>query len=543
MTVLLSSIPNLLVLATERGRANLWFMHNGSDTAVYFAYIRNVADGRFFQRNLFGIDDQGSSIVNLFFNVLGWFARLTGLSIPVLMELSRIVVGLLLIRAIWWLIGLVVDDGRARRSALVAVCFFSGLGWTWLLGDRSSSGPPDFVSPVVNTFYSVLFSSLFTVSLLLMVGVLGWAWKAEVEGKARYAVASGVCAMLLGNIHSYDILTVVAIWISVLVAAGFAKKLTWATLARAGIVAGFVALSLAYQWYSLRAAGVLQHRDTVPTLSAPPHVLLMAFGLMVPLGLFAAWKSRSSFARPETFVAGSVFLLVWFGVHLLLGYAPVNFQRKLLLGSHIPIAILAGVGLAAATAAFKGVTRATAWVGAVLLLSATNLVVLRDKIRYVRDPLAAGVRPYLTTGEVEALAWLTRNTPTHSRIQGIPEFQVDESGALRDSDPRDITLPLMIPGLTGREVYAAHWGETPSFPDRLREVAEFSSRGTSDAWRRQWLQDARIDYLVLNERAVGTGAYRDRVPFEVWLEAPPHYLELVFRSGSEPDVAVFKVVR
>jgi len=534
------------VLATQRGRANLWYMHNGADTAVYFAYVRNVADGRFFQRNLFGIEDQGSLIVNLFFNVLGWTARVTGLSVPVIMELSRLAVGLLLIRAVWWLVTLVVEETRARRTALVAVCFFSGLGWTWLFSSRAGSGPPDFISPVVNTFYSVLFSSLFTVSLLLMVGVLGWAWRSEVERKARYAVASGVCAMLLGNIHSYDILTVVAIWLGVLAAAGFAKKLTWGTLGRVGIVAGFVAIALFYQWYSLRAAGVLEHRDTVPTLTAPPLTVLLAFGLMVPLGLYAAWKAKDRFAHPEVFVAGSVFLLVWFGVNLLLGYAPVNFQRKLLLGSHIPIAILAGVGLAALTSAMQGMTRAFAWGTSVLLLSLTNLVVLREKVRFVLDePSRAAVRPYLTPGEVDVIAWLQANTAPTSRIQAMPEFPIagNEERRLTDGDPLDITLPLLIPGLTGRAVYAAHWGETPTFPKRLKELYEFAKRETSDVRREAWLRDAKIDYLVVNRPAVGVDAYRDLVPFEVWLESPPPYLRRVFRSPSDPDAAVFEVVR
>jgi len=62
---------------------------------------------------------------------------------------------------------------------------------------------------------------------------------------------------------------------------------------------------------------VLEHRDTVPTLTAPPLTVLLAFGLMVPLGLYAAWKAKDRFAHPEVFVAGSVFLLVWFGVNLL----------------------------------------------------------------------------------------------------------------------------------------------------------------------------------------------------------------------------------
>ena len=75
------------------------------------------------------------------------------------------------------------------------------------------------------------------------------------------------------------------------------------------------------------------------TLSPPPIDYLLGYGL---LWVFAFFGARQAWRRKSDW---DVLLLVWIVVTLPMLYAPFPLQRRLSLGLHVPIGILAAIGL------------------------------------------------------------------------------------------------------------------------------------------------------------------------------------------------------
>src|SRR5206468_3459306 len=110
---------------------------------------------------------------NLFFLALGWLSALLHVPPTVMYQAARVVLGVALLRAVWWLLEMWLADPRARRAAFLCVCFSAGLGWMPGLWEQGIlRGPADTWQPEAVTFLSLYLFPLFVVSLLLMVGVI-----------------------------------------------------------------------------------------------------------------------------------------------------------------------------------------------------------------------------------------------------------------------------------------------------------------------------------------------------------------------------------
>ena len=113
-----------------------WLGYNFDDSCVYLSWMRQASDGHFFQRNLFATDPQSGHQFNLFFLILGNFARFSHLPLLAVWHISRIVLGVFFLRAVWWLI-----DWSSRTSvrAGLRICWSAfHPGWA---GFPASCGP------------------------------------------------------------------------------------------------------------------------------------------------------------------------------------------------------------------------------------------------------------------------------------------------------------------------------------------------------------------------------------------------------------------
>src|SRR5207248_10882570 len=96
-------------------------------------------------------------------------------------------------------------------------------------------------------------------------------------------------------------------------------------------------------WF-YRREPVFPHRLAIETLSPPFRLYLKGYGLLLPLaayGLLALLRSRGVRAQPH-----ALLLPVWVVAGFAIAYLPVPFQRKLVMGLHFPLALLAGLGIA-----------------------------------------------------------------------------------------------------------------------------------------------------------------------------------------------------
>jgi hypothetical protein len=356
------------------------------------------------------------------------------------------------------------------------------------------------------TFLTLYLNPLFTVSLLLMVGFL--IGLLDSESSAKPAALSGICGLVLGNIHGYDVITLTAIWLLYLITRTLANRRIPRNLLAPTLIAFMPAfLSAGYQYFLLKSNPVFAARVNVPTLSPPLLRYVLGFGLLIPLALAGATtlRSRGTVETEElenqkspTLLYSStplLFLASWAVANLGATYLPVPFQRKMVMGLHLPLCILAGAAIGAGFSSFS-VNRWRLALGSILLVTTfTNLRFLWRDIEFFQANLAQSLiqRPFLMQGERQLLAWLRTSVKPGTAVQPLPWIPIQESGRL------DTTLAAFAPGLTGLPVAAGHWGETPNFGETIKEWGRFA-RGMPAESANELLQRTGVRYVISSQK-------------------------------------------
>ena len=511
LTLLLASAPYLWgwLVALPPGHVYPGFPpQNIDDTAVYFAWMRQAEDGRFFLRNQFTTEAQQGVLFNLFFWLLGSAARVFHLSLSTVFHGARVVCGGLLLWAVAGLIRETLAEERARRIAFALVCVGSGLGCLWAGMGLDTPGiekPVDLWQPEAITFPSIYMTPLFPAALALMVVFFAALLRAERTGRTRDVWPAALAGALLGNFHSYDVIHLFAVAGAYRIVADIAARRIdrggWTRL----ILAGLATLpTTAYQYWALRVEPVFQERALVPTLNVSPHWLLLGFGVpgLLAMGMIAA---SSRVRRGGFFVDDTALRLLctWAVIGIAVSYAPVSFQRKMLMGAHLPICLLAGAALAGLTARLTGSLPRIAVAGVVLITTLSNLwFLVRDVVRINGNISATPHRPFLSRAESDALRWLRDNTRPGDAVLVGPDPTSHRRFPFNPLYPH---LSVYVPALAGNAVYNGHWGETGQrFGQTLADMGRFFHAGGDDDFRRRLLRDAGIRYVLCVNALAGT---------------------------------------
>lgn len=372
--------------------------------------------------------------------------------------------------------------------ALWLACVSAGLGWLFWR-DVGIRAPIDAWQVEAFTFLSLYLNPLFVVGTLLMTACIYDLWRAVQECRWEYAVRAGVWALLLGNIHSYDVVQVAGAWLAFLVLSTLLQRHVDSRRWLMALTTGIIGLpTVAYQYWLYRVDPIFRHRADVPT-SAPPvwHVLAGYAPLLVLALVAVVILARERRHREEPFL----FLLCWAIVGVGLQYLPrifalvgihlpMNFERKMVMGAHLPLCALAGWGLWLMVRHLPA-RRALLVTAVVIALTTPSNIrwLIRDAQNLIRNMANTGMhRAYMEPEEWEAIQWLAQNTRPEEAVLTFPSFGV------------------FIPPFAGNRVYAGHWGETPQFAERLRETLRFLDARRSDEERYDLLRRAKVRYIV-----------------------------------------------
>ena len=227
------------------------------------------------------------------------------------------------------------------------------------------------------------------------------------------------------------------------------------------------------------------------------------------------------------------FLIVWLIVGIAVAYLPVPFQRKMLMGAHLPICLLAGVGLDALTARLSGDFPKIAALFGVLLTTPSNvLYLLADMGRLDSNSGTTARKPYLSADDQKALAWLKEHAAETDAVLVSP----DPDSLKRYPGTFEPHLNAYVAGWAGVICYNGHWSETLSYPKKNGAALRFFRSDTDDETRKQLLSENHIRYVLLVNRLSG---------FQVegysaidWTQATPLFLKAVY-TGSE--LTIFEV--
>jgi hypothetical protein len=485
--VLFTLLPYLFGAWLSLGRKYFWINHNIDDNCVYLAWIRQAWEGHFFFENRFTTDPQPRLSTNLFFWAIGTIARWTGLPVLFLFHAARMGLGVVWLWTLWLLYKRLLPNG-ARMPALWLACVSAGLGWLFWR-DAGIDAPIDTWQVEAFTFLSLCLNPLFVVGTLLMTACIYDLWRAVQERRWVYTVRAGIWALLVGNIHSYDVIQVAGAWLAFLVVSSFVQRRFDRQRWLMGLTAGAIGLpTVAYQYWLYRVDPIFRHRADVPTSAPPLWHVLAGYAPLLILAVAAVWVTvRERRHREEPFLLLFCWAVVGIGLQYLPRifsaagiHLPMNFERKMVMGAHLPLCALAGWGLWLLVRHLPA-RRALLVTALVIALTTPSNVrwLIRDAHNLIRNMANTGMhRAYMEPEEWEAIQWLARNTNPEEAVLTFPSFGV------------------FVPPFAGNRVYVGHWGETPQFAERLRETLRFLDARRSDEERYELLRRARVKYIV-----------------------------------------------
>ena len=565
-TLFAASLPYLLgYFITPPGTSFVGTVYNIDDYCNYLSWLRQMADGHFFLRNLFTTDPQKGIEFNVFFWLLGRVMAITHCSPQAVLQLARVGGSLPLL----WLIyrfyrHSLPANAPARLTAFGLACLSSGFGWAdWQRWQDSSpvGSPVDAWQPEAYTFLSLYTSALFVVSTLLILGALYALLLGEQTGKWKYPIIAGVCGGILGNMHSYDVLHISAAWGLFLIVLTVLKRgqgvaMSW--------LRGIVALSLTlpttgYMVYLLKHEQVFAKRAAVPTLSPALWHYVLGYGLVFLLAVLAGvviarrgeptparssppllvrkglGKNKHSSPAPPSLTGEGVggrgsawaspllFALCWAIAGLGVCYLPFAFQRKMLMGEHIPLCLLAGIGAAWLVDRLAPRFRVAALTLIVLASLPSNVLFLARDLRHLGENRSeTRLSPFISSSLVDVYDWFRDHTPPEAGIVGFPG------------------LCTYLPGEAGRAVWAGHWGETPHYPEKETEFEDAFDKDAPDAARHAFLQSTGAGYIFY-PKDVSPLTYTRHGEVHQYVElvaAPPAYLIPVY---SNDTFTVYKI--
>jgi hypothetical protein len=511
----LASLPYLVgALAAGPDRIFTGLQVNPLDGVSYLAKMRLGYNGEWLFRLLFTPEPGQGVFLFTYFIALGQLARIFSLPLIVVFHLARLLGGFALLWMIYQLIARVTDTAHfanaidLRRRAWWIVAMSSGVGWlAALLGHGAAS---DLTIPESNTFYSLIANAHFALAAAIMIAMVILVLEMRSFSIGRIALLTGLSLGLaiiqpFAPIAVYTILgvTLLVIWwrnSRVHPERSVAQSRDASAFPRYAFTATFIAGLITAPWLlylyaATQADAVLQAWSAQNlTPSPPPLDYLLGYGL---LWIFAFFGLRQAWQRKTDW---DVLLLVWILVTLPLLYAPFPLQRRLSLGLHVPIGIMAAIGL---TEIVRSKWPRRVVIGITLLTS------FFIELALFGGAAAHDARIYLSVNEAQALSWLQQNAPTTAVVLASPE------------------LGGFIPAFSGQRVVYGHPFETVDAKRREQLVKDFFA-GTLD--RAQVLSDNAVTYIVVGPRERQLGE----------VDFANLSVEEVFTAG---DVVVYRVKR
>lgn len=453
--VLLSSLPYLWgAFLAPKGYHFLGLTHNIDDGAVYLSWMRQAADGHFFIRNLFTNEPQTARAFSVLFLLMGAFARITHLPLILVFHLFRIGFGILFIWSIWQFSRLFLEDERQRKILIPLIGLSAGIGWL-IPGAGAPTGPVDLWQPEAITFLSTYLNPLFLAGLILMIWSFYFLLKMQRTGRVGDAAIAGVMLLLLGNIHTYDVITVGCLWaVYVIVSCATTHKIQLKTIAFSAISAVIALPSVAYQYYIYKIDPVYAARVNSPTPSPEIWSFFAGYGFVLigaVIGVVLIIRSKRCKGEVSPLsVLHYPLLIVWSVIGFALPYIPVAQQRKLIMGLHIPLCILCAIALCKLIESIPGAFRSSVLLLIVSLMSISNFKFIAQDMRLLtQGQTVTHYAPFMSDQDMSAMQWLKDHSKVDDTIFSPPTFA------------------LFAPAFTGHQVYYGHWSETPDYTKKL----------------------------------------------------------------------------
>ncbi|MDD2807255.1 MAG: hypothetical protein PHW95_01890 [Patescibacteria group bacterium] len=496
-----------------------------NDWFVYYSYIEQVKQGHLLFRDLFASEPH-TPVLNILWLAVGFLAKIFNLSAIVAFNLARIfLIGvfyfiLYLFLAYWF------EEIKWRRWLTVFISFSSGLGilqinriiqFPFNFAHNQFNWPMDLWVPESNTFLTLYYSPHFIASLSLILLTFFLLVLAVDNHKLSYSFLAGLSAAALFEFHPFHILTIFVVTLIYYFIIWRRKVVNFIFLAASYLILFFVSLPVVgYYLYLLKTDWVTQQKAAQNlTFTTPLWLTLVSYGLLLPLFVYG-W---CLVVKKNNLTSKNILLLVWPVVQFFLIYFPVNYQRRLTEGLHLPLAIFSGIAIVELYRRLQNNQQPKArWLLAnryafiflfgALLISSNIFALASDLFIYADQRDLA----YLPRAEVAAATWL-------STLPG--NIIVFNSAS---------NIVNIIPAYSGQTVFVGHGVETPDFGSKQMMVNYFFSNNRDVASEHNWLKKNSISYLYYGPAEQKLGHFNPELK---------NYLKLVYRNDL---VSIYQVL-
>ena len=444
--IVLSSLPYIYALVVRPADGVFTgYTKNIDDMAVYGSWIKQVSEGHFIIENKFQETPGMGKQVNIYFAIFGVFSKITHASPSVTLHIFRILQGVCLVFVFWLFTGLFTECSSLRKIATVIFLFGSGFGYF-----LHSSTTIDVWQPEAITFMSVYLNPLFTISLILIISIFYSLIKLWQNGHIKYFFLGSLFLLLLGNVHTYDVVNIYAVWTVFLIYRLFTEGgfVSWIKKSYKEIlVLAIGVITPLINFLIYRADPIYKARVDTPIPTHPIYDILLGYGLVFIFALVGViFLFKIKFKDKKEYIP----LFLWFVLNLITIYIPFSQQRKFIMGYEIPLAILGAYGLYYALKNIKYKKYIFAF--CVIIMFMTNLSVMQtDMDLLTKRTTQAKYCPYLSYDELDIMN------------------HIDEGPVM--APPQ---IALFIPEYTDHRVYYGHWSETPNFQRYLKDYNDYS---------------------------------------------------------------------
>lgn len=510
IAAILSSIPYIwALLIAPAGTHFMGFTHNIDDGAVYISWIQQIVDGSLTYRNLYTLAAGQGKQFNILVLAMGLVAKLGMLPAVWVFHGFRLGLTVLLVWTVWIFSQNFIGNRAERKLFIILVCFSSGIGW--LLGQVvAGKGSVDMWQPEAITFLSMYLNPLFLAGLVLMVAAFHFLLLADKTGQIKYAVYSGLCLLALANVHTYDLITVGAVWTVWFIFSCIVNRtINTRTLLLSLIAVAISIPAVGYQYYLYSTDPIYNARAN--TVIASPVMLsyICGFGIVFAgaiLGAYVAYKRHPiSMNVPAQYLP-----IVWAVMGFVVAYIPVAQQRKLIMGVHIPLCILCAMGLSWLVGKMPRKFQLETLIILMVVIVQSNVSFLKNDVILLSELKTVTHYPaYLNESQIQAAQYLKSNSNKNEVVFASP------------------TMSLFVPAISGRRVFYGHWSETPDYSNGVMKWKQFTDKQiVPEARRAIWLSTKADYYISESEETLP--------PAEMLLDDAKQ----VYQAG---DVRVFKL--
>lgn len=469
----ISSLP--YTYGSLSSKKDLYFLGrsvvNGADTYPLLANIESARQGKIILPNLYSIESKTPFMIRPTYLFLGNVATVLRLESITAYHVGKFSLAVVFVFVLWKFIGLFINTKKKKWIALIIVLLSSGFGY-FVKNDLPLS--IDLWVPESNTFFSLIESPHFISAQIFLLCALYFLYKYSKNlRKTTYLLISSLFASFLILEHPFMIPFVfVYVPLSLLITQG-KKGLQMFKNIVLYFLLPLLTTSVIYYLYLHSLSARLMNSQNILTTPSFIHVA-SGYGLLIVFSFLGALRLNIKQTKNKL-------LVTWVLLGFVLIYAPVSYQRRLIEGLHIPLALLSAIGI---FYVFEKMKKRMSVYGPALLLFlvliATNVYNVWHMISSYSLDTATAYTYHISATEFGAMRWLRDNTNDGDVV--LASFYFSN----------------IIPGITGRFVFNGHRIQSYKSEEKQELVDRFMGASDSE-FRVRFLRANKIHYIFFGK--------------------------------------------